>query len=134
MRRWTVDFFFPLRCFETAVLEKGVGDHRHERMTVKTLPGSSFEVIKAKFFFHLLVRLLAYPSRLDGGRQGAQVGRRRQVGEIVFFLSRHPAFADEPSLVSRQMDPPGAHGAGARPLDEEVIGPQESHLIWYHLS
>src|SRR5262245_14423850 len=79
--------FFPLRCFETAVLEEGVGDHRHERMTVKALPGSSFEVIKAKFFFHLLVSLLAYPSRLDGGRQGAQVGRRRQVGEVIFFLS-----------------------------------------------
>ena len=69
--------FFPLRCFEATVLEEGVSDHRHERMTVKTLPGSSLEVIKAKFFFHLLVSLLAYPSRLDGGRQGAQVGRGR---------------------------------------------------------
>jgi hypothetical protein len=38
-------------------------------LTVKTLPGSSFEVIETKFFFHLLVSLLAYPSRLDGGRQ-----------------------------------------------------------------
>ena len=53
------------------MLEEGVRDHRHERMTVKTLPGSSFKVIKAEFFFHLLVSLLAYPSRLDGGRQGA---------------------------------------------------------------
>ena len=81
------------------MLEEGVGDHRHERMTVKALPGSSFEVIEAKFFFHLLVSLLANPSRLDGGRQGAQVGRPRQVGEVVFFLSRHPVFADKPSLV-----------------------------------
>ena len=95
--------FFPLRRFKAAVLQEGIGDHRHERMTVKTLPGSSFEVIKAKFFFHLLMSLFAYPSRLDGGSQGSQVGRRRQVGEVVFFLSRHPMFADEPSLVARQI-------------------------------
>jgi hypothetical protein len=95
--------FFPLRRFEAAVLQEGIGDHRHERMTVKTLPGSSFEVIKAEFFFHLLMSLFAYPSRLDGGRQGAQVGLRRQVGEIVFLLPRHSVFADEPSLVAGQM-------------------------------
>ena len=82
------------------MLEEGVSDHRHKRMTVKALPGSSLEVVKAEFFFHLLVSLLANPSRLDGGCQGAQVGLRRQVGEIVFPLSRHPVFADEPSLVS----------------------------------
>src|SRR5215472_2734666 len=33
----------------------------------------------------------------------AQVGLRWQVGEIVFLLSRHPVFADEPSLVAGQM-------------------------------
>jgi hypothetical protein len=27
-----------------------------------------------------------------------QVDLRRQVGEIVFLLSRHPVFADKPSL------------------------------------
>ena len=85
------------------MLEEGVSDHRHERMTVKAVPGSSLEVIKTEFFFQLLVSLLANPSRLDGGRQGAQVGLRRQVGEIVFLLSRHPVFADEPSLVAGQM-------------------------------
>jgi len=52
LRRWTVDSFFPSRCFET------------------------------EFFFQLLMSLLANPSRLDGCRQGAQVGLRRQVGEI----------------------------------------------------
>jgi hypothetical protein len=31
--------------------------------------------------------------------KGAQVRLRWQVGEIVFLLSRHPVFADEPSLV-----------------------------------
>ena len=59
------------------MLEEGVGDHCHERVTVKALPGSSLEVIEAEFFFQLLMRLFADPSRLDGGRQGAQVGLRR---------------------------------------------------------
>ena len=85
------------------MLEEGVRDHRHERMAMKALPGSSLEVIETEFFFQLLVSLLANPSRLDGGRQGAQVGLRRQVGEIVFLLSRHPVFADEPSLIPWQM-------------------------------
>jgi len=49
------------------MLEESVSDHRHERMTVQTLPGSSLEVVKTEFFFHLLVSLLANPSRLDGG-------------------------------------------------------------------
>src|SRR6266436_2834139 len=95
--------FFPPCCCEAAMLEEGVSDHRHERMTVKALPGSSLEVIETEFFFQLLVSLLANPSCLDGGRQGAQVGLCRQVGEVVFLLSRHPVFADQPSLLPRQM-------------------------------
>ena len=85
------------------MLEEGVRNHRHERMTVKALPGSSLEVIETELFLQLLVSLLANPSRLDGGRQGAQVHLCRQVGEVVFLLSRHPVFADEPGLVSRKM-------------------------------
>ena len=49
------------------MLQEGVSDHRHKRMTVKALPGSSLEVVKAEFFLHLLVSLLANPTRLDGG-------------------------------------------------------------------
>src|SRR5262245_46136877 len=41
------------------MLEESVSDHRHERMTMQTLPGSSLEVVKTEFFFHLLVSLLA---------------------------------------------------------------------------
>ena len=85
------------------MLEEGVSDHRHERMTMQALPGSTLEVIETEFFFQLLVSLLANPSRLDGGRQGAQAGLRRQVGEIIFFLSRRAVFADQPNLVPRQM-------------------------------
>jgi hypothetical protein len=66
-------------------------------MPMQALPGSAFKVIETEFFFQLLMSLLANPSRLDGCRQGAQVGLRRQVGEIVFFLSRRTVFADEPS-------------------------------------
>src|SRR5437763_16585170 len=85
------------------MLEESVSDHRHERMTMQALPGSALEVIETEFFFQLLVSLLANPSRLDDARQGAQVHLRRQVGEIVFLLSRYSVFADQPSLVAGQM-------------------------------
>ena len=69
------------------MLKEGIRDHRHERVTMKALPGPSFEVVEAEFFFQLLMGLLADPSRLDGGGQGAQVRAVGQVGEIVFLLS-----------------------------------------------
>src|SRR5262245_61755375 len=72
-------------------------------MTMQALPGSALEVIETELFFQLLVSLLANPSCLDGGRQGVQFGLCRQVGEIVFLLSRHPVFANQPSLVAGQM-------------------------------
>jgi hypothetical protein len=33
------------------MLEEGVSDHGHMRMTVKASPGSPLEVIKTQFFF-----------------------------------------------------------------------------------
>jgi hypothetical protein len=45
-------------------LEEGVGDH-HQCAPMQSLPGSALEVIDTEFFYHLLVRLLANPSRLD---------------------------------------------------------------------
>ena len=59
--------FSPPRFCQAALLEEGIGDHCHQRVTVKTLPGSSLEVIEAEFLFELLMGLLADPSRLDGG-------------------------------------------------------------------
>jgi hypothetical protein len=50
---------------EAPVLQ--VGDHRHQRVTMKTLPCSPVEVIKPEFLFQLLLRLFANPSCLDGG-------------------------------------------------------------------
>src|SRR5947207_4513857 len=70
---------------------------------MQSVPGSTLEVIETEFFFQLLVSLLANPSRLDDARQGAQVHLRRQVGEIVFLLSRYPVFPDHQSLVAGQM-------------------------------
>jgi hypothetical protein len=81
------------------VLQEGEGEHRHERMAVETLPGSPFEVIEAKLLFHLLMCLLANPPCLDGSSQSAQIGRSRQIGEVVLPLSRQPVFADEPNLI-----------------------------------
>ena len=66
------------------MLKEGVSDHCHERVSVKTVPGSTLEVIEPEFFFHLLVGLFTNPSRLDGG---SQVRLGGQVGEIVFLLS-----------------------------------------------
>jgi hypothetical protein len=79
--------FFPPCCFEPATLEESVGDHRHECMTMQALPGSALEVIETEFFFQLLVSLLANPSCLDGGRQGAQPGQRaRDLSESLQSL------------------------------------------------
>ena len=47
LRRWPVDFFSPPHFCEAAMLEEGVSDHRHERVTMKTLPGPPFEVVEA---------------------------------------------------------------------------------------
>jgi integrase len=111
------------------MLEEGICDHRHERMTVKALPGSSLEVIETEFFFQLLVSLLANPSRLDGGRQGAQVRLRRQVGEIEFLLSRHPVFADEPGLLSGQPTLLHGHALEAPALISLHTGMRRGELL-----
>ncbi len=65
------------------MLEEGECEHRHEGMTVKALPGSSLEVVEAEFLFQLLMGLFTNPSPLDGGGQGAQIGRGRQICEVV---------------------------------------------------
>ena len=69
------------------MLKEGKGEHGHERMTVKALPGSALEVVEAEFLFQLLMGLFTNPSRLDGCGQGAQAGRSGQIGEVVFLLA-----------------------------------------------
>jgi hypothetical protein len=69
------------------MLKEGEGEHGHECMAVKALPGSALEVVETELLFQLLMGLLANPSRLDGCGQGAQAGRGRQIGEVVFLLA-----------------------------------------------
>ena len=76
------------------MLEEGVSNHCHEGVTVKSVPRSPLEVIEAKFFLQLLMRLFANPAGLDGGCQEVQVRPGGQVIEIVFFLSRDTLFAN----------------------------------------
>ena len=78
--------FFPPRLCEATLLQEGVGDHSHQCVTMKTLPGSPLKVIKPEFFFRLLMSLLANPSCLDDGSQCAQICRSGQVREIVLLF------------------------------------------------
>ena len=66
--------FFPSRCFEAAGLEKGVGDHGHQGVSVEPSPGSTFEVVEAEFLLELLMRLLTDSSGLD--RRGEHLEAR----------------------------------------------------------
>jgi hypothetical protein len=59
--------FFQPRLCEATVLQEGVGNQGHQRVTMKALPGSPLEVIKPEFLFQLLMRLFANLSCLDGG-------------------------------------------------------------------
>ena len=93
--------FSPFRFCEAAILEKGVSNHCHERVTVKPVPRSSLEVIETEFLLQLLMGLFANPTGFDGGCQAAQVRASGQACEIVFLLSRGALFTDEPSLTPR---------------------------------
>ena len=57
--------FFPPCLCEATVLQESVCDHGHQRVAMKTSPGSPLEVIKPEFLF--LVGLFANPSCFDGG-------------------------------------------------------------------
>ena len=85
------------------MLEECISDHGHERMTMKTMPRPSLEVVEAELLLQLLMGLLTDPSRLDCGSQAGQIHPGGQVGKIVFLLSGHAVLADEPSLVAGKM-------------------------------
>jgi hypothetical protein len=55
--------FFPLCCCQAAMLQEGVGNHRHQHMAMKPLPASTLEVVKADLLFELLMRLMALAFR-----------------------------------------------------------------------
>jgi hypothetical protein len=66
--------FSPARLGKTPALQIGVGDHAHQRVAMKTMPGAAFEVIEAEFFLELLVSLFANPPRLDRGGERLEMG------------------------------------------------------------
>jgi hypothetical protein len=103
LRWWAVDSFFPPPFGDTAVLQEGVSNHRHEGVTVKTVPGSSFEVIETEFLFQLLMRQFADPSRLDGCSQPPQVHPASQICEKILLLPRTAMLADQPRLLAGKM-------------------------------
>jgi len=80
--------FFPSRCFEAAGLEKGVGDHRHQRVSMQTGPRSTFEVVEAEFLLELLMRLLTDPSGFDRGGERFEARIGWQVRHIILLLAR----------------------------------------------
>ena len=87
---------------EAQVLHEGVGDAAHQRVPVQPGPGPAFEVAEPQLALQLLVGLLAYPARLDGGRQRPHRGARWQVGQAVFALARRTPLADQPGFLARQ--------------------------------
>src|SRR5256886_14383140 len=85
--------FSPPHFCEPAMLEECISDHGHERMTMKTMPRPSLEVVEAELLLQLLMGLLTDPSRLDCGSQAAQIHPGGLVGKIVFLLSGHAVLA-----------------------------------------
>src|ERR1044071_5512447 len=58
-------------------------------------------MVKAEFLLELLMRLLADPPRLDGGREPFERGLGWQVGYIVLLLPGRSPLADKPDLIAR---------------------------------
>ena len=88
--------FSPSGFVEAAGLEERVGDHCHERVSVQASPRAAFEVIEAKFFLKLLMRLFADPTGLDGAGKLLERCIGRQVGEVVFAFAGRAVLADDP--------------------------------------
>ena len=83
---------------EAAGLQERVGDHRHQRVSMQTDPGSSSEVVETELFFHLLVRLLADPARFDRRRKRLERRVGRQVRQVVLSLPVRSVLADQPDF------------------------------------
>ena len=96
------DSFSPSGLAEPAGLEECAGDHCHERVSVQASPRAGFEVIEARFFLELLMRLFADPTGLDGAGRLLEPGKLlercigRQVGQIVFAFAGRAVLADDP--------------------------------------
>jgi hypothetical protein len=98
------------------MLEEGVGDHRHQRVTMQASPRAAFEVVEAEFLFELLMGLLANPTRFDRRGERLEIGVGREVGEIAFLLPRAAPLTDEPDFFARQ----ALHAFVADPLRRTI--------------
>jgi hypothetical protein len=67
---------------EAEVLQEGHGDRHHQRVVVQPVPGAALEVVETEFLLHLLVRLLADPTRLDQPDETIERRVGGQVGEM----------------------------------------------------
>ena len=65
-------------------------------------PGSAFEMIEAKFFLELLMRLFADPSGLDCRGKLFETHIWWQIRHIVFLFACRPAFAHKPKSWPRK--------------------------------
>ena len=55
-------------------------------------------MIEPQLLLELLVRLLANPTRLDGGGERLEADVGRKIGEVVFAFARGAALAHQPDL------------------------------------
>src|SRR5258707_11564305 len=85
------------------MLEEGVSNHCHQRVTVKAVPRPSLEVVEPEFLLQLLMSLFADPSCLDRRSQTAQVHLGGQVCKIIFLLPGPPALAAQPGFAAWQL-------------------------------
>ena len=67
---------------------------------MKAVPRAAFEVAEPQFLFELLVSLLARPSGLDGGGNGADACAHGVVAQVVFDLAVAASLADQPGLLT----------------------------------
>lgn len=100
---------------EAEMLQSGEGDAGHQGVPVQPSPGSALEVAEVQLPLELLVRLLAHPTRLDGGDEGAERYPGRQIAEVVLALAARTQFADQPNLVAGQVAAVGPGGAIGHP-------------------
>ena len=85
---------------EAEVLQVGVSDAGHQRVSVQSRPRAAFEVTETQFLLELLMRLLAHPARFDGGGKKAQRDVRPEVAEVILALARCVPLADKPCFLA----------------------------------
>src|SRR5437868_2861438 len=85
------------------LLQECKRNHREDRVVVKPVPRTAFEVIEAEFLLELLVGLLAGPTGLDARSDGFERSAWRQVAQVIpRFVGS--LFSHEPGFVAGKMN------------------------------